>query len=284
MPGWMVEGSQTIELDDVRDVKIRIVGGSVSVTAAQHGEPPRLEVESIQGGPVDVHHELGSLRVFHPEWAWAGWRRILEGLTVSADIKIGSFTFPGVRAPECRIVLRVPAESRLDASTVNAAVTVSGLRTPVHLKTVSGDLTLADITDLVDARTVSGEVAARGLAGDLKAKTVSGDVSVVGGSSSWVDAKTVSGDVTLDLDLDPRGVYEFITVSGDVGLRLPDEPDVMVELSSVSGALDTDFGLSWDDHRGGRKRIRERLGSGSARLFVRTVSGSTRLIRRRAVA
>lgn len=279
MPAWTVEDHLETELTDVREVKIRLVGGDVSVTAAPG--PARLEVHALRGGPVDVHQELGSLRIFHPEWAWSGWRRLLEGLSTGPEIRIfGNIRFPGLEGPQASVVLTVPPETRIDVSAVSAPVLASGLAAPAHVKTVSGRLTLKDLTDAVDAKSVSGEVEASGIGGDLKAKTVSGAITVVDGACRWLDAKTVSGDVLLDLDLDRTGVYEIVTVSGDVALRLKD-PSVLVEATSLSGDVASDFDLRWDDHRGGRKRMRGRIGDGEARLFVKTVSGDLRLFRRR---
>jgi hypothetical protein len=281
VPAWSVEDNLQIELDDVREVIVKIVGGDVSVTTAPG--PARLEVRALRGGPVDVHHELGALRIFHPDWAWSGLRRMWEGLIGgAADVRIGGVRFGGgIRGPEASVTLTVPETTKLDVSAVSAPVVVAGLHAPANVRTVSGDLTLSDLGEVVDAKTVSGNLTARRVSGDLRVKTVSGHIGVADGACRWLDAKTVSGEVTFDLDLDPAGVYEIVTVSGDVGLRLPQDPSVQVEAASVSGRLDSDFDeLRWDDHRSGRKRMRGRLGDGGARLLVRTVSGDLRMIRR----
>ena len=276
MPVWSVEDHLELELEDVREAIVRIVGGDVSVTAAPG--PARLEVRRLGGGPVDVRHELGAMRIVQPEWAWSGWRRLLEGFRL---VDVPFFASP---VTEASIALSVPPETRVDVRAVSASVLVSGLAAPARAITVSGTVTLNQLRDVVDVKTVSGDVAARGLGGDLKAKTLSGDVTVADGSCRWLDAKTVSGKVLLDLDLEPDGVYEIGTVSGDVALRLPPDPSLLVDASSVSGGLESDFDLRWDDHRAGRKRLRGTIGDGRARLFVKTVSGDLRLFRRREAA
>lgn len=267
MTRWSVEDVLAVDLDDVREADLGIVAGDVAITAAD--EPAHLEVERTSGPPVDVELVDGRLRIHHPK---------REGLLELIDRVAGS------GKPEASAVLVVPAETRLHAKTVSAPVLVSGLDARTSVNTVSGGLTLKDLADEVEVKTVSGDVEAKGLRADLKAKTVSGTVALVDGACRWVRVKSVSGDVLLDLDLDPSGVYDLGTVSGDVALRTGADPSVVVEAQSVSGAVVSDFGLDWDELRPGRRVLRRRVGSGEARLAVKTVSGDLRLVRRREAA
>ncbi len=267
MTSWSVEDTLSIDLEDVREVDLGIVAGEVAVTATDG--PAHLEVERISGPPVEVELVDGRLRIHHPK---------REGLLELLD------RFGGSGKPEASVVLAVPSGARLRAKAVSAPVLVSGLGARTSVKTVSGDLTLKDLADEVDVKTVSGDVEAKGVTADLKAGTVSGSVTLVDGACRWVRVKTVSGDVLLDLDLDPSGVYDLGTVSGDVALRTGADPSVVVEAQSVSGAVVSDFGLDWDELRPGRRVMRRRVGSGEARLAVKTVSGELRLVRRREAA
>lgn len=267
MTSWSVEDTLSVDLEDVGEVDVGIVAGDVTVTAAEG--PAHLEIERLSGPPVEVELAGGRLRIRHPK---------REGLLELLD------RFAGAGKPEASVVLSVPAGARVDVKAVSAPVLASGLRAGTSVKTVSGDVTLRDLAEEIDVKTVSGDVGAKGIAGDLKAKTVSGAVALVEGSCRWVRTKTVSGDVLLDLDLDPSGVYDLGTVSGEVALRTGAAPSVVVEAQSVSGSVASDFRLDWDELGPGRRSLRRRIGSGEARLAVKTVSGDLRLVRRREAA
>ena len=266
MEHWKVEDHLDIDLEDVvEDARISIVAGDVAVTAAEG--PAHLEVHRVSGSALDVTLDDGVLRVSHRDPSQSILRWIVDGLSSR-------------NRAEATVVLSLPATAALDIKTVSAPVVTSGMRSRTHLKTVSGDVVLDDIHQEVDVKTVSGDIAARHLHADLRAKTVSGALSVVDGSLPWLDAKAVSGDITLDMQFHAGGVYDATTVSGTVSFRTTDDPSLIVDATSVSGRLVSDFGLSWTSAPG-RRKIREQLGDGGARLFVKTVSGDLRLLRRK---
>lgn len=265
MSRWKVKDHWAVELEDVRQAMLRVVAGEAVVTTAPG--PPRLEVTRECGPPVEVSLDDGRLLVEHQR------RDGIAGL-------LGGM---GSRC-RCSVVLSVPPSVRADVAGVSASVVVSGLTGRTRVKTVSGDLTLSRLAEEVDVKTVSGDVQARDLSGDLKVGTVSGDVSVVDGACRWVEASAVSADVLLDLELDPNGVYHVKTVSGDVSVRTQAEPSFLLEARSVSGDILSDLGLAWEDERPGRRRLRERIGAGDARLIVQTVSGDLRLLRQQVAA
>jgi hypothetical protein len=92
----------------------------------------------------------------------------------------------------------------------------------------------------------------------------------------------VSGDVLLDLDLDPTGSYDVTTVSGAVSLRAKGELNLTVDAKSISGAFMSDFGGEWY-REPGRRSLHHTIGTGGARLWVKTVSGDLRLLRGREI-
>jgi DUF4097 and DUF4098 domain-containing protein YvlB len=180
----------------------------------------------------------------------------------------------------CAVAITAAPGAKISITTVSAEVVVSGFDGGTNVKTVSGEVTLSRMGKDLDVKTVSGDVQAKDVAGGVKLKTVSGDIGIVDGNCRWVDAKAVSGDVLLDLDLDPSGTYDVSTVSGDVAVRTTAEPNLFVDASSVSGRLTSDFGMSWNE-KPGRKHVSETIGSGGARLWVKTVSGDLRVLRGR---
>jgi hypothetical protein len=268
MEAWRVSDQLSTELPaDLRDISVRIVTGDVTVAA---GPVPRIEVTRDNGADVVVELNDGALFVSQPDPDHAPITRLFKLLT------------EGTRH-RCRVTITAPAGAKVSVSTVSAPVIVSGFDGGTKVKTVSADVTLSDLRNEVTVTTVSGQIEAKSIAAGLKLKTVSGDVAVVDGVCRFVDAKSVSGDVLLDLDLDPTGTYDISTVSGDVAVRTISEPNLIVDATSVSGSLVSDFGIHWES-RPGRRSVSETIGTGGARVWVKTVSGDLRMLRGRAAA
>jgi len=127
---------------------------------------------------------------------------------------------------------------------------------------------------------VSGDVDVSGVTGRLRASSVSGDVKVknVSGSAS---VNSVSGDVEVEVDrLDGSDDMKFSSVSGDVVVKMPSNLDADVDISSLSGSIKTDFPIEVREERHGtRTYARGRLGSGSRRINMSSVSGDLSLNR-----
>jgi len=125
---------------------------------------------------------------------------------------------------------------------------------------------------------VSGDVKVTGVTGRLNASAVSGDVHITDVSGS-VSASAVSGDVKVEITrLDGSDDMKFNTVSGDVSVMLPSSLDADVDMSSFSGSIKTDFAIEVRSERfGSRNSARAKLGDGSRRLKMSSVSGDLSL-------
>lgn len=125
---------------------------------------------------------------------------------------------------------------------------------------------------------VSGDVRVTGITGRLNATSVSGDIHITDVSGS-VSASAVSGDVKVEIDrLDGSDDMKFNTVSGDVNVMLPGSLDADVDMSSFSGSIKTDFAIEVRSEKyGSRNTARAKLGEGSRRLKMSTVSGDISL-------
>jgi hypothetical protein len=266
--GWKVHDELSTDLTDVQRVVVRTVAGDVTVTS---GAQPHIDVRRLSGSDVHVDVRDGVLYVSQPEPGLAPIDRFFK-------------MFTDGRRHRCMVSITAPPTASLDLTTISADIVAAGFEGGTKIKTVSGDVTLNHLAKEIDVKTVSGDIDSKDITGGLRVKTVSGDVTVVDGSCQWVDAKGVSGDVLLDLDLNPSGTYDISTVSGDVAVRTTSEPDLAVDATSISGDLVSDFGLGWDHSKPGRKHIAETVGSGGARLWVKTVSGDLRVLRGREAA
>jgi DUF4097 and DUF4098 domain-containing protein YvlB len=117
-----------------------------------------------------------------------------------------------------------------------------------------------------------------GVTGRLNASAVSGDVHITDVSGS-VNASAVSGEVQVEISrLEGSDDMKFNTVSGDVSVTLPGSLDADVDMSSFSGSIKTDFAIEVRSERyGSRNSARAKLGEGTRRLKMSSVSGDLSL-------
>jgi DUF4097 and DUF4098 domain-containing protein YvlB len=141
-------------------------------------------------------------------------------------------------------------------------------------------MTLDGVTGSVDASTLSGSLEAQGLEGSLAFHSVSGDLTVAGGCVGRLDARTVTGRVTTDIELASSADLKVGTVSGEVAIRLPAATSAKVDLRSASGLVRTDFDTLTPARDPGPRVITGRLGDGSAKLSVASMSGDITMLRR----
>jgi hypothetical protein len=264
---WRIETPQSIDVEGVRRLQVRLVGGRVDVvgrTEDAESGAAHIEVTRVDG-PVVVTLADGVLQIAHEKLTWGG---VLDWLG-------------GGRRTHAVVSVSVPAQCPVQLGVVSADAVVSGIvAEATAVKSVSGDVTLDGLTSGVTARTVSGALETRRLDGNLDFTTVSGDLTVVAGSTSRLRANSVSGDLTLDLDVDGAGALDLRTVSGDVTLRLPDAAALAVDVATTSGSLQSEFDGLHTERRPGQARMSGSIGSGSGRLRATTVSGDVVLLAR----
>ncbi|MDX3225623.1 DUF4097 family beta strand repeat-containing protein [Streptomyces sp. ME19-01-6] len=265
---WSLTEPQKLTFDDpVSTLQVRVVGGTVNVVGTDTG-PARLELAEIDGPPLTVTHEGGTLTVGYDDVPWKGWLKWLDRKGWSRTV---------------HLTLAVPTGTSASVGGVGVGAVLSGLsgRTDVH--GVSGDVTLVGLTGPVRADTVSGRVEAQAVTGRLRFNSVSGDLTVIEGSGDSVRADTISGDILLDLApaTAPGGAdITLTTVSGEIAIRLPHPADAEVEAHTASGAVSNAFEDLRVTGQWGAKHIAGRLGAGNGRLKATTVSGAIALLRR----
>jgi hypothetical protein len=258
---WTIEAPASLEFDDVTELRVRLIAGSVAVLATTG--KPSLEVSSIEGDPITVTYKDGVLTVAHENLNWEGLLKWLRPQRHAATVTVS-----------------VPRKCRAQVGVVSATAVMSGIRARASVKSVSGGITLDGVTGDVDANTVSGTVEAQGINGKLNFNTVSGDLTLADGWLERLDVNGVSGDVTADLDLDPLGGMQVTTVSGEVMLRLPAEADARVNLHSVSGDVRSEFAELRRSSAPASRSVSGSLGAGSGQVSVTTMSGRVMLLRR----
>lgn len=261
MGQWSVDGPISLEFDEVKAVKVRTIAGAVAVLATDGRAS--LDVERIQGEPLEVTCTDGVLTISHPNLTWEGLLKWLRPQRHSAVLTV-----------------RVPKQCATELGVVSASAVLSGIVARASLKSVSGAITLDGVAGDVDVNTVSGAVEAQALNGKLSFNTISGDLTVADGWLDRMEGNTVSGDVTADIDLDPLGGIQVTSVSGDVTLRLPAEADTSVHLHSMSGDVRSEFDGLHRSTMPASHSVSGNLGSGSGHVSVTTMSGRVMLLSR----
>lgn len=199
-----------------------------------------------------------------------------------------------MRAGEADLVVKVPAASKLEVSTVSAEVetrrvggaqrinSVSGnlgldvATAPVEVKTVSGDVTLrgGGGSTTVRLSSVSGDVRIERLGGELEANTVSGDLQLALGTLRSLRLRSTSGDLSLRGALERDASLEAESVSGDLDLRLAAAAGFDLDAESFSGDIATCYGARGSSSgMGPGNALRSKRGDGGARLRIKTMSG-----------
>lgn len=266
MSEWSVAEPRKLTFDDpVTALHVRVVNGTVNVVGTDEGSA-RLEVSELEGPPLRVTLQDGTLTVAYEDLPWKGFLTWLDrkGWRRSAVV-----------------TLAVPAGTRVEVGVVGAAAVVSGMEGRVEVKGVTGDTTLVRIAGPVRVDTVSGSLEAQAVTGDLRFNSVSGDLTVVEASGSSVRAESVSGSMIVDLD--PTGTptdVHLTNVSGEIAIRLPHPADAEVEANTASGTVSSAFEDLRVSGQWGAKKITGRLGAGNGKLKAVTVSGSIAMLRR----
>lgn len=132
-----------------------------------------------------------------------------------------------------------------------------------RVSSVSGNVEVSQVSGRIHATSVSGQVRVHDVSGSVSAKSVSGNVEV--------EIRRLDG-ASDDM--------KFSSVSGNVDVSMPAEIDADVDMSSLSGGIKTDFPIEVTKERyGPRTNARGKLGNGSRRLQMSSVSGSLSLRR-----
>lgn len=263
---WTVAEPQKLTFDDpVTALHVRVVDGEVNVVGTEE-RTARLEITGIEGPPLLVTRQGGTLTVTYEDLPWKGFLSWLDRRRTSRRAVVS---------------LAVPAGATVEVGVVGAGAVVSGIRGRTEVRGVTGDTTLVGLSGTVRGETVSGSLEAQAVTGDLNFQSVSGDLTVVEGAGTSVRAQSVSGDMMVDLDPSGRPTdIRLTTVSGEIAIRLPHPADAEVEANTASGTVSNAFedlrvGGQW-----GAKKITGTLGAGTGTLKATTVSGSIALLRR----
>ncbi len=216
---WAVAAPQTIEVEGVVGVDVRLQDGRAEVVADAAATGARVEVLELSAKLLQVTRDGDRLHVGY-ESSWLD--------SVVARVRS---SWRGERAV-VRIV--VPPDVAVDAGTVEADVDVTGSRR-VAVRTATGAIRTAGTTGPMSVKTVSGDVATSEHTGDLSASVVSGRLSVAG-TLGRVSLTTVSGAVTVSSPA-ASPMITAKTVSGAIDVRLGAGTPVNIKVRGATGQV-----------------------------------------------
>lgn len=263
---WKLEQPDQVALGEgVRSLRLFAAAGRVNLIGTDG--PATLEVTRISGQPLYVElSDTGELVVRHGE---------------HNKPQLFNWLFGGKRV-DVELSLALPPDTLLDVRVLSGPVVVSNFHERVAVKGVSGEVTLAGVHGAARVTTVSGAITAEQVTGDLTVKAVSGAITVIAGAGGSIDLAAVSGAIAVDLEDPVPSTARLQCVSGAMTVRLPHDPDVRVDLGTANGRAVSSFPEVRATGSRGSQKLSGTIGTGTATLVGKTVSGSVTLLRRSA--
>jgi len=281
--------TKTIKLGAGGALELRTVGGNITVSAGT-GADTTVEITRKSRGRTDADAKLGLERVN----ATVDQRG--DRATVSVD-------YPNEnRLPysvSVSYVVKTPATTRLNASTLGGNIDVADLKGEVTTSTHGGNTNIKNVGGALIARSLGGNMTLSAINSDgiLQAETLGGLINLQQVKARRVNASTVGGDVTatditcdnLDLGtmggnvsfsgpLAKSGRYELHTNGGDVRFMPAGNIGFELQASTFAGDVRTE-GVTLQlqnasTGRGPNRSLRGTVGDGSALVILRTFSGT----------
>lgn len=226
---------------------VRNLNGSVRVERASGA---RLEVSAVKrwrrGNPEDVRVEV--TRVGSGEGdvlVCALWRDITEDCDEQGyrtrDRRRSRWDRDNDDDVSLEITVRVPEGVKVDVSSINGGLDITGA------------------TSVVEAHTVNGGIDARSSGGPVNASTVNGNIDVRMGTVG-------------------SGNLDFSTTNGSIEVTVPDGLNADVTMRTVNGSVGSDFPMTVNG-RISPRRIAATIGRGGMKIDLTTVNGSIDLRR-----
>lgn len=242
-------------------------------------KPGGRVIVSLVGGDLQIEtwskNEVSATGVVGDDVEEVSVSRSDDEVRIQVRIRDGRGTKDG----DARLLIKVPAPSDIDATSVSAPVFLRGELGRVKVGTVSGDVVVSASTQELDVKgvdaaievkgassrltlaTVSGPITAKAARGELEAESVSGDTSIGGGPFRRVEISSISGRIELTGALNAQGPFRLKSQSGAIRLRVPRGQAARYKLKSFSGKVENRAG-------GGDKGPEVEVTSFSGRITV----------------
>jgi len=128
----------------------------------------------------------------------------------------------------------------------------------------------------VDASTTNGDLSVTGATAEVVAHTTNGDVRAES-TGGPVSARTTNGNVTASMrDLGSARDLDFSTTNGSVIVEVPASLGAEVDLATTNGHVASDFPMTLSG-RIDPRRLHATIGDGSRRLRLHSTNGNVEL-------
>ncbi len=219
------------------------------------GEKVDSELKAGAGDVIEIEHLNGYAKI-------EGWDKDLVHVKGELDENAEGLTFERTRqgvkievempsryrrlanddyTKGDKLVIKVPHESRVNYSSVNAQVDARKLYKALALETVNGEVEVEDVKGKIYIESVNGDVSTRNLQGAIRIETVNGDLDDKGSTAKKLVVESVNGDIESDMKSKEARIE---TVNGDIKLDLGDVS--RLEMTTVNGTIDTHLNLLKD--------------------------------------
>jgi DUF4097 and DUF4098 domain-containing protein YvlB len=277
--------------------------GATSVVGAEINE----SMDAAADGTVSITNVAGSVDV-------QGWSRNQVEITgeLGSDIEELIFERDGDEIKikvktkrrnshdiDADLVVKVPAGSSLEISTVSADIDVAELTGEQSLESVSGDIATQVHAADIEVSSVSGDLEVEGddqstrsrfssvsgdidtenLAGEIWAESVSGDLLAVNGVFERASLSTVNGDIVFRAQLLKDGRLDVETVNGSVDIEFSGDVSARFDIETFNGDIRNCFGpkaVRVSEYGPGYE-LSFTEGDGSGRVTIETLNGDLRL-------
>ena len=163
--------------------------------------------------------------------------------------------------------------------TVDGNIRLRGSAREVQAEAMSGDINMTMSAPWVRMKTGSGALELGGHIADAEASSITGRMLISATGLTRGKFGSVTGDVVFAAPLGEGGIFEFDDHSGSVELRLPSTTTGLFQLTTIGGIIDNGLTPLRPASAGTShgQALAFRMGSGGARVTVRTFKGAIRL-------
>jgi len=273
--------SGNVTITGAADGKVR-VHGDVRVSGFGFGNPEDRLKEVVANPPIELKGD--TLRVGRDgsrlrNVSIAYTVEVPRDTSLAASSVSGSMSIRDVRGPvEAESVSgsvrahNVGRDARL--SSTSGSIEAENCSDDVRGTSVSGSVTITNAKGDVVAHSVSGSVTVRNPGGRVDSDSTSGSVEIQGANGD-VKAHSTSGQVNIGGNPSGNSYWDLKTMSGSVNISVPSDANFHLSSSAVSGQIRAQVPIVIEEQ--GKHSLRARMGTGTGRVEVHTVSGSIEL-------
>ncbi|MEM7430319.1 MAG: DUF4097 family beta strand repeat-containing protein [Pseudomonadota bacterium] len=269
-----VDVDRTVDASPTGEVEIETISG-------------RIEVEGWSRNEVQVTGTIGD------DVEELIVERDGDEVTIKTEV---DESWWGSSDSDADLLIRVPAGSSVEVSTVSSNIDVEGVNGEIEAdavsgnvtidgadgdisgNTVSGDVRITGNTSVIDVEgtSVSGNVIIKDVAGSAYGESVSGRIEVSGDTFSEVDLETVNGRIEFRGELSDGAEFDAESVNGRIELALTGDVSASFDIETFNGSIRNCFGPKPErtSKYAPGSELRFTHGGGAADVELETLNGS----------